>query len=72
MVHSDQNGIVQGRQGFHNTPRVLNILYEKAGNSHEALLSLEENRRQSRMAQNGIDCVCGGVCVYYLLKPLSH
>lgn len=31
MVPPDQNGFVQGRQGFHNMRRVVNILFEKSG-----------------------------------------
>lgn len=31
MVHPDQNGFVQARQGFHNMGRVVNILFEKSG-----------------------------------------
>ena len=42
MVHSDQNGFVQGRQGFHNIRRVLNIL--DSGCMETAILSLDAEK----------------------------
>ena len=44
MVHSDQNGFVQGRQGFHNITRVLNILFENSGCMDTAILSLDAEK----------------------------
>ena len=44
MVHSDQNGFVQGRQGFHNIRRVLNILFENSGCMDTAILSLDAEK----------------------------
>lgn len=42
MVHLDQNGFVQGGQGYHNIlRRVLNILFEKSGSPGHAVLSLD-------------------------------
>lgn len=38
MVHPDQTEFVQGRQGFHNIRRVLNILFEKSGSPDHAVL----------------------------------
>lgn len=42
LVHPDQNGFVQGGQGYHNIlRRVLNILFEKSGSPGHAVLSLD-------------------------------
>lgn len=41
IVHSDQNGFVQGRQGFHNIHRVLNTVFNKSGCTDTAIVSLD-------------------------------
>ncbi|KAF0023368.1 hypothetical protein F2P81_023998 [Scophthalmus maximus] len=46
MVHLDQSGFVQGGQGFHNTRRLLNILFEKSGHS---VLSLDAEKAFDRI-----------------------
>jgi hypothetical protein len=49
MVHLDQSGFVQGRQGFHNTRRLLNILFEKSGLLDHSVLSLDAEKAFDRI-----------------------
>ncbi len=49
LLHNNQNGFVQNRQGFHNIRRVLNILHEKAGDKDTAALSLDAQQAFDRI-----------------------
>lgn len=44
IIHKDQNGFVQSRQGFHNVRRIQNILFEEKGAADTALLSLDAEK----------------------------
>lgn len=49
LVHSDQNGFVQSRQGFHNIRRVLNIIHSQNNTRDPALLSLDARQAFDRI-----------------------
>ena len=49
LVHSDQNGFVQNRQGFHIIRRVLNIIHSKNNTRDTALLSLDARQAFDRI-----------------------
>lgn len=49
LVHGDQNGFVQTRQGFHNMKRVLNIIHSKNNSRDTALLSLDARQAFDRI-----------------------
>lgn len=49
IVHNDQNGFVQKRQGFHNIRRVLNIIHEKFDAKDTALISLDARQPFDRI-----------------------
>lgn len=49
LVHLDQSGFVQGRQGFHNTRRLLNILFIKSGLPDHSILSLDAEKAFNRI-----------------------
>lgn len=44
IIDKDQNGFVQGRQGFHSVRRILNILFEEKGATDTPLLSLDAEK----------------------------
>lgn len=49
IVHPDQNGFVQWRQGFHNIRRVLNIFFERWGLPDHSILSLNAEKAFDRV-----------------------
>lgn len=44
IIHGDQNGFVQNRQGFHNVSRVLIIIHECEESPDNAVLSLDAEK----------------------------
>uniref|UniRef100_A0A3B3YM34 Reverse transcriptase domain-containing protein n=1 Tax=Poecilia mexicana TaxID=48701 RepID=A0A3B3YM34_9TELE len=49
LISNDQNGFVIGRQAFHNTRRLLNILYAKQFAMDHAFLSLDAEKAFDRI-----------------------
>ncbi len=49
IIDKDQNCFVQGRQGFHNVRRILNILIEEKGAADTALLLLDAGKAFDRV-----------------------
>lgn len=49
LIMNDQNGFVIGRQAFHNTRRVFNILYKKQNAKDHAVLSLDAEKAFDRI-----------------------
>lgn len=49
LIAKDQNGFVQGRQAFHNTRRLLNILFAKNKARDHAILSLDAEKAFDRI-----------------------
>lgn len=49
LICNDQSGFVQGRQAFHNTGRLLNVLYAKQDARNHAILSLDSKKAFDRI-----------------------
>lgn len=63
LVHGDQNGFVQTRQGFQNIKKVLNIIHSKNNTRDIALLSLDATRAFDRIDR---------IVLYYLFNLLPR